>query len=151
MLQKLFTNELHFFLPSILYYGELYLPGNKLSIINELVTPCHNSPDSFEEYNPQATMIIDGGRLPYQYTPKSGMTFMQYAESIFKILELFFSSTLILFCIFPLKIPLYTKFHVDRPSDSDFNQMSCYVMSCHVRGSPIQFGDVYPIQIDVSP
>ena len=36
--------------------------------------------------------------------------------------------------IFHLKITLYTKFHVDRPSHSDFSQMSCHVMS---EGHPV--------------
>ena len=64
-LQKLFSFELHFFPPAISNFGELNLPGNKASLVHEILTPCHNSPDNVEEYSPKAAKIIDGGRIPY--------------------------------------------------------------------------------------
>ena len=44
--------------------------------------------------------------------------------------------------MFHLKIPLYTKFHVDLR-----NQILAK-LCCHVRGSPSHFGKNYPFQID---
>ena len=89
-LRKLFAHELHSFPPAISDYGALYLTGAKSSLIHQLVTPCHNAPDDLAEYDSTATMIMDGGRIPYQHAPKTGSTFKEYADNLFKILEHFF-------------------------------------------------------------
>ena len=64
-LSKMFSFEFHWFAPAISNFGELYLPGNKSSLVNEKVSKCHNIPEdtSIDTY------IFDGG-LPYWNKPK---------------------------------------------------------------------------------
>ena len=82
-LEKLFSFELHFFPPAISNYGELYLPPDKSALIHEIVTPCHNAPEEGPEVlDPTSTVIIDGGRLTYQFPPKLAMTFNQYVNHL---------------------------------------------------------------------
>ena len=50
-IQKMFAYELHSFPPAISDFGELNLPANKSTLIHEILTPCHNSPDTRDEYN----------------------------------------------------------------------------------------------------
>ena len=68
------------------YSKELYLPGNKSSLVNEIVSKCHNIPEdtSIDTY------IFDGGRLPYWNKPKKQETFAQYASGTIKFLEFLF-------------------------------------------------------------
>ena len=50
-IQKMFAYELHSFPPAISDFGALNLPANKSTLIHEILTPCHNSPDTRDEYN----------------------------------------------------------------------------------------------------
>ena len=47
---KMFAYELHSFPPAISDFGALNLPANKSTLIYEIL-PCHNSPDTRDEYN----------------------------------------------------------------------------------------------------
>ena len=83
-LLRLFSFELHFFPPSISNHGNLNLPGNKQAIVYELLTPCHNAPDHVPDYDDKSAVLFDGGRLTQQFPPKQNMTFMEYADMLFK-------------------------------------------------------------------
>ena len=72
-------------------FGELNLPGNKATLIHEILTTCHNAPDGLEEYSSKAVKIIDGGRIPYQFVGKPSRAFRKYAETIFKVLLTYFT------------------------------------------------------------
>ena len=85
-LERLFSYELHSFPPAISEYGQLNLPGNKAALVHEIVTNCHNATDVLSEFCATATLIIDGGKIPYQFTGKPNMTFRQYADIISKML-----------------------------------------------------------------
>ena len=85
-LSKMFSFEFHWFAPAISNFGELYLPGNKSSLVNEIVSKCHSIPEdtSIDTY------IFDGGRLPFWCKPKKQETFAQYASGVIKFLEFLF-------------------------------------------------------------
>ena len=76
-LPKLFSFEMHSFPPSISDYGGLYLPGTKATLIKEIVGTCHDIPNVIAEYDSKSSLIMDGGRLPYQFTPKTDVTYLQ--------------------------------------------------------------------------
>ena len=89
-LSLLFDYKFHSFPPAISDFGDLYLPGTKSTLISQIVTDCHNAPDGFAEDPAKATLIMDGGRVPYQHPPRKEMTFFNYAELLFKVLTTFF-------------------------------------------------------------
>ena len=62
------------------------MPGNKAALVHEIVTNCHNATDVLSEFCATATLIIDGGKIPYQFTGKPNMTYRQYADIISKML-----------------------------------------------------------------
>ena len=88
-LTKMFSFEFHWFAPAISNFGELYLPGTKSNLVQELVCKCHTIPESTSI----DTHIFDGGRLvrlPHWIKPKPQQTFSQYAAEITSFLGLLF-------------------------------------------------------------
>ena len=91
-LEKLFSFEFHAFAPAISNFGEILTCPNQMSLINEIVSPCHNSPDPLEEFHADYSVIIDGLRLVHQYPPAASQTFRQYCEMIYnKAISVYFS------------------------------------------------------------
>ena len=88
-LSKVFSYEMHSFPPSLSTTGDLYLPGKKSNILKEIASPCLDVSNVPTEYDSKSALIMDGGRIPYQYSPKKNASFKEYAEAIFYTLAVF--------------------------------------------------------------